>query len=76
MIREEKRGQQTLKNLLYEHGFGYALLAQEVGNSETFLYLLKTRLKYCAVQKLQFDINSSPKASYYNHFKSMLEPKR
>jgi len=50
----KKRGQPTLKHVIYtyEHGFGYAWLAQEVGHIKTFLYLLKTRLKDCAVQKL------------------------
>ena len=65
-----------VKQLLFEHGFGYAWVAGEVGNMTSFISMFKNRVKDCAIQKMQGFINSSPKALHYRHFKSLLNPER
>ena len=61
-----------VKRVLYENGFGYICLANEVGNAKMFMFLFKNRLKDCALQKLQAQMDSSPKAKYYREYKTLL----
>ena len=65
-----------VKNMLYEHGFGYVWLAQEVGNIEQFVLTFKLRLRDCGWQRIHGFIDSSPKTLHYKHFKTMLNPER
>ena len=65
-----------VKRLLYENGFGYVWLANEIGDAKTFLLSFKTRIKDCALQKLQAQVNDSPKSLYYSQFKTMLNVER
>ena len=74
MIRAGKRGQQTLKHVV--RTWFRLRLACSRSREYQNIFIFPTRLKDCAVQKLQSDINSSPKANYYKHFKSMLKPER
>ncbi|KAH3795252.1 hypothetical protein DPMN_148800 [Dreissena polymorpha] len=51
----------NVKRMLFNYGFGFAWLANGVGNSSDFLSQFKNRLKDCALQELQSKINNSPK---------------
>ena len=62
-----------VKTSLFENGFGYAWIADEIGNQDFFLKLFKQRLKDIYLQKWNSNLNESPKAYYYKEFKSMLE---
>ena len=64
-----------VKTLLFENGFGYAWIADEIGNQDFFLKLFKQRLKDIYLQKWNSNLNKSPKSYYYKEFKSMLETK-
>lgn len=65
-----------VKRLLYENGFGYIWLANDIGDAKVFIQTFKTRLKDCALQTLQAQINGSPKALYYREFKTLLNVER
>ena len=65
-----------VRNLLFEHGFGYAWIADGVGNVNSFLAVFKSRLKDCAIQTIQGFINSSSKAQYYKYYTTLLNPER
>ena len=65
-----------VKHLLFEQGFGYAWLADGVGNINSFLLMFKNRLKDCSSQHLHEFINNSSKALHYRHFKTVLNPER
>ena len=54
----------------------YDTLAQGVGDMNHFLSVFKSRLKDCALQRIQGCITTSPKSIHYKHFKSMLDPER
>ena len=63
----------SIQSLLYRFGFGYAWLAQEVGNEMNLLSLFKQRLIDCYTHKWYSDINNSSKSNHYRCFKSLLE---
>ena len=64
----------NIKDLLFRYGFGYAWVAQEVGNENIFLSLFCQRVKDIFTQKCFSDIDSTPKAHHYKYFKSNLAP--
>ena len=54
----------SIQSLLYRFGFGYAWVAQEVGNEMNLLSLFKQRLIGCYTQKWYSDINNSSKSNH------------
>ena len=63
-----------IKRLLFQYGFGYAWLADEIGDTCAFLTLFSQRLSDSSYQTLRDDIDSSAKAITYKLFKSNLAP--
>ena len=61
-----------IKSLLFEFGFGYAWLANEVGNCSHFLNLFKQRIKDISIQNWRRNVTESPKADHYKYFKTNL----
>jgi len=61
-----------IKQLLYQFGFGYAWLANEVGDTIAFTQLFKIRVVDFAIQNL----NRSSKTLYYRNFKTRLDVER
>ena len=62
-----------IKSLIFEHGFGYAWIAQEIGDIDFFLKLFKRRLKDISFQKWLSKVQESPKANYYKYYKTNIE---
>jgi len=65
-----------IKDILFEHGFGYAWIAQDIGNPSYFIELLIDRVNDRATQKILSQADNSPKADYYKHFKTQLNVER
>ena len=63
-----------VKHLLYQYGFGYVWIVNEVGNQALFIQNFTQRLKECAYQSTFDDIGSSSKALTYKLYKSAIEP--
>jgi hypothetical protein len=63
-----------IKTILYQYGFGYVWIAEEIGDINRFMSEFKKRLKDCARQSILEDIGTSPKSTSYKLFKSTLEP--
>ena len=60
-------------DLLYRFGLGDVWIVQDVGDETLFIKkTFEQRLIDCYSQNLNSDIVSSPKASYYQHYKSFL----
>jgi hypothetical protein len=56
---------------LFEYGFGYAWIAQEIIGSHTnFMALLVDRVNDRAPLNILSQEENSPKANFYKHFKS------
>ena len=62
-----------VKSLLFQNGFGHAWMADGVGNVRNFLNIFTRRLKDISLQNWHSQINDSPKALHYKHFKSQLD---
>ena len=62
-----------VRSLLYRYGFGYVWEANTVGDGVNFVNVFRQRVKDCFVQQWHSDIENSPKALYYKHFKFILE---
>ena len=62
-----------VKSLLFENRFGHVWMAEGVGNVRTFLDIFTRRLKDISLQNWHSQINGSPKALHYKHFKSQLD---
>jgi len=62
-----------IKQLLFRFGFGYAWLANEVGDTIAFTKLFKIRVVDCAVQNLNKKVNNSSKTLYNRNFKRLLD---
>ena len=60
-----------LKQLLFQFGFGYAWLANEVGDTIAFTKLFKIRVVDCAIQTLNEKVNKLSKTLYYRIFKTL-----
>ena len=58
---------------MFEHGFGYAWIADAVGNANSFLSIFTQRIKDISLQYWRCSINNSPKADHYKYFKSQLD---
>lgn len=65
-----------IKKQLFEHGFGYAWIADSVGNTNVFLNTFTQRIKDISLQNWRDSINSSPKADNYKFFKMHLDVER
>ena len=65
-----------VKSLLFQNGFGYAWIANTVGNVNNFISIFQRRIKDISLQNWQRNINDSPKTNYYKHFKSSLDVER
>ena len=65
-----------VKKLLFEHGFGYAWIADAVGNTNAFLRIFTQRIKDISLQNWQQSIENSSKADYYKDFKTHLDVER
>ena len=63
----------NVRSLLYRNGFGYAWEADTIGNSVQFIQSFKQRIKDCFMQELYSQIDDTPKALHYKHFKSSLK---
>ena len=55
------------KNLLYRLGFGDVWVAQGVGNINTFIKILKIRVKDIFMQELHSRLENSTRARFYFH---------
>ena len=65
-----------IKRLLFQYGFGYVWLNEDVCDFSIFLSQFKQRLIDCSYQTLYGNIESSPKALSYKLYKSALNPKK
>jgi len=63
-----------IKHLLFQNGFGYVWLTDEVADIKLFVSIFKTRLTDCSYQWLNENIQTSPKCLAYKLFKSALTP--
>ena len=63
-----------MKRLLFQFGFGFAWIADELGDTNAFLSLFTQRLTDCSYQTINEDINTTPKAITYKLFKTNLNP--
>ena len=59
---------------MFQYGFGYAWLSEDVGDFNIFLSQFKQRLIDCSCQTLNGNIELSPKALSYKLYKSALNP--
>ena len=70
-------GAQKFKTtMLLQYGFGYAWVANEVGNEKIFLAMLKQRLKGCSYQIIHSDVHTSAKSIYYKDNETLLNVER
>ena len=76
MKLEGIRGHQTSADFFYVHGFGYAWIAQEIGNEDAFVCQFKLRLTDCMKQNWHSDINESSRCDSYKEFKTLLNVER
>ena len=72
MTVEEVTGLQKFRIFLYQYGFGYAWITQEIGDVDIFIKMFKQRLIDCYTQNWHDDINMSSRWYHYKHFKSLL----
>jgi len=61
---------------LFQFGFGYAWLANEVGDTIAFTKLFKIRVVECTIQNLNEKVNKSSKTLYYRKLKTVLDVER
>ena len=66
----------NVRTLLYTYGFGYARIAQEIGNENIFVSQFKVRLTDCMKQNWHSDINESPRCDSNKEFKTLLNVER
>ena len=62
-----------IKKLLFEYGFGYAWIADEVGDINSFLSNFTQRIKDISLQNWRSSINNSSKADHYKYFETQLD---
>ena len=65
-----------IKEMLFTFGFGYAWLAQDVGNSKLLLSLFSQRLNDCYFQDWLAKLNESPKAEHYKHLMNVMNGRK
>ena len=79
LLRLEMGGRLTwcskVKNM-FQYGFGYVWVANEVGNEKVFLAIFKQRLKDCSYQIIHSDVHTSAKSIYYKEYKTLLDVER
>ena len=61
-----------VKVLLFEHGFGYAWLANDIGDVDAFVTLFKPIIRDSSKQMLHSEFYSSPKSLHYKLYRSAL----
>ena len=54
-----------VKEILFRYGFGYAWIAQDIGDLNIFMYNFKTRITDCFRQNWNDDVNSSSRCDTY-----------
>ena len=78
--RLHKAGRRTwatyVKDMLYGHGYGHAWLAQDVRSRFDFMKLLIERVNDRATISVLSQVENSPKADHYKHFKTQLNVER
>ena len=62
-----------IKKLLFEYGFGYAWIADEVGDINSFLSNFTQRIKDISLQNWRSSINNSSKADHYKRWVKLAE---
>ena len=62
----------NVRSLLYMYGFGYAWIAQEIGNEKIFVSQFKVRLTDCMKQNWHSDINESSAVTHITNLKRSL----
>ena len=65
-----------VKDLLNRYGFGYAWIAQDVGDENRFITQFKLRLTDCSTQEWQNQIQNSSRCDLYKNIKSLLDPEK
>ena len=65
-----------IKHILFSYGFGYAWLAQEVGNKGAFISEFVIRVSDICKQQWKGNLSVKPKLCSYIGFKSTLEPEK
>ena len=65
-----------IKNILFQYGFGYAWIGQDVGDIENFMSLFKQRLSDTLTQSWYSSVINSPKCKYYCQYKTLLNVER
>ena len=58
------------------YGFGYAWIAQEIGNEDAFVSQFKLRLTDCVKQNWHSAVNESTRCDSYKVFKTLLNVER
>ena len=61
-----------IKDLLFQYGYGYVCISQDVGHINMFVSSFKQRLKDCLTQNWSDDLSSSSRCDTYCTFKSFL----
>ena len=66
----------SIKLLLFSLGFGFVWIAQDVGDSNQFMNIIKIRLKDIYSQKWHDSLINTSKADTYKCYKSLLTPEK
>jgi hypothetical protein len=64
----------SIKNVLFNFGFGYAWIFQEIGNVEAFICEFKQRVKDVLTQEWLSSLHTSSRFDLYSLFKFTLTP--
>ena len=66
----------SIKQLLFSLGFGFVWIAQDVGDSNQFMKIIKMRLKDIYSQTWHDLLTNTSKADTYKCYKSLLTPEK
>ena len=66
----------SVKNLLFNFGFGYVCVYRDVDNVDDILQLYKDRLICCNTQTWSGSLFDSSRCETYRMYKSLLEPEK
>ncbi|XP_077980235.1 uncharacterized protein LOC144435518 [Glandiceps talaboti] len=66
----------SVKKILYSFGFGFAWIAQEVGDKQLFLSTFELRVKDVLKQQWKENLGLKPKLRTYIHFKNLLQSEK
>ena len=65
-----------IKMLLFQYGFGYVWITQNIGDADIFVTQFKQRLSDCGKQTWHDSVQNSSRCDFYKEFKSLLNPER